>query len=152
HLALFRGQMMRLSGHACPSIGQAPMHTRLSLFYRARDLLGYGTTDLAKAFGVSSRTVSRWLAHGYPPDYAVRRLALLVHERDPQLAAALALEGRTTLAALGLASFAGAHVHVVICAAAEAGDISPRAARPVVLAAFKRAIAIGLDPAAVVKG
>ncbi len=128
------------------------MHPRLSLFYRARNLLRYGTTDLARAFGVSPRTVARWRAHGAVPEDAVRKLALLVHPLDPELAAALALEGRTTLAALGVAPapFSGPHVDLVVCAAADALDMSPRAVRPAVLAAFKRAIAAGLDPQAVV--
>jgi hypothetical protein len=36
-------------------------------------------------------------------------------------------------------------VEVVVCAAAEALDVSPRVVRPALLAAFKSARAVGLD-------
>ncbi len=125
---------------------------RLQLLWTAQDRLRLNQRQLAETLGVSTRTLARWReTHGGAPDSVLQRLAVLVHKVDPKLAAALAVEGRATPAALGLApSVTIPVVDLVVCAAADALDMSPRAVRPAVVAAFKRALAVGLDRQAVV--
>ena len=110
--------------------------------------------ELAKYLGVSRRTVNRWGSRGVGlAPFQAHDLARLVHPRDPALAARLAAAGGATLESLGLEKKVPPPpppdpprhlVDVVVCAAAETLDISPRQVRAALLAAFRRAREAGL--------
>ena len=83
-------------------------------------------------------------------------LARAVHPHDPGLAARLVATRGATLEDAGIVSPPAPAappppapppylVDVVVCAAAEALDASPRVVRPALLAALKSARAVGLD-------
>jgi hypothetical protein len=138
--------------------------------YEAQRVLHLNQQQLADLVGSSKRTVQRWVAHrGGLYAHHVTRLAVAVHPRDPELARRLAAILGQTLESLGLvvppapAPVAPPAVAVpapakppepspllpllvesVVSAAAEALDVSPRVARPAVLAAVERAKAAAL--------
>jgi len=124
------------------------------LIVRIGRALRLNQRELAERIGVSRRTISRWTARGAvlaPQD--VRLLAGLLHPVDPALAADVATTHGQTLESLGLegappAALAGPAVALaadaVVCAAADALDVSPRAVRPALLAAFRRAREAGV--------
>lgn len=129
-----------------------------SLRVRSQLALGLTHRDFGKLLGVSGRTSERWSAHRSGPSR--EQLLLLVrhvHPVDPGLAAELATALGETLASLGIEKpppgprmyLAPQVVDIVVCAAAEAIDVSPRIARTALHAAFKHALALGLDVAAV---
>jgi hypothetical protein len=84
----------------------------------------------------------------------IKSLVPAVHPRAPALAARVAAAGKKTLADFGLASPPSAAqgtvepapyaLDAVLCAAAEAGDVTPRQMRAGLLAALKRARECGL--------
>jgi hypothetical protein len=88
-----------------------------------------------------------------------------VHPHDPALAARIVAARGATLEDAGIVAAKPPApapappspapppylVEVVVCAAAEALDVSPRVVRPALLAAFKSAHAVGLDVEAVEK-
>jgi hypothetical protein len=115
--------------------------------------LGYLQRDLGAVLGVSTRTVQRWYAAGgFLGDAEWQALARAAHPGHPDLAARLAAQGRSSLEALGLVvhpptSPARDLQHLadgVVCVAAEAVDLSPRAIRPALVAALRRARQMGL--------
>ncbi len=121
------------------------------LVYSARARLGLSNRDLASRMGVSLRTAERWVsgASWLGPDQLCL-LARLVHPVDPALAKQIAKAGGATLEDLGLVKSATSRlVDSIVCAAAEALDMSPRVVRPAILAAFARARELGLDAGAV---
>ena len=113
--------------------------------------------EIGRHAGVSGRTVQRWVAgQSHPIGTNFHRLAAVVHPRDPVLAADIAAFCGTTLEALGVvrpeptaapalapARPTAAHAETVVYAAAEAMDVSPRAIRPALAAAFARAAELG---------
>ena len=115
---------------------------------------------LAHLVGSSERTVQRWYAgRGSPyPDH-VTRLAVAVYPHGPDIARRLAVCIGQTLESLGLVAPPAPPpppapapppvtpwlVESVVAAAAEALDVSPRVARPAVLAAVERAKAASLS-------
>jgi transcriptional regulator with XRE-family HTH domain len=134
--------------------------------------------ELAKAAGRSARTVSHWInGEGgilTPGNYHSLAHAMFPH--DAAFAAEIATMGGTTLEALGLvkappAPLPPAMVHpppelalvsrleaatpaqadAVLCTAAERLDVSPRQLRPVLAAAFARALELGLSTAALAR-
>lgn len=133
-----------------------------ALLYEACRALGYLQKDLSKLLGVSTRTVQRWYA-GRSSVGAMQwqALARAAHPNHPDLAARLAIRGGSSLEALGLVVRtppAAVSVAVsppvpsappayevphladgVVCVAAEAIELTPRAIRPALLAAFRRA-------------
>ena len=130
----------------------------------AMHALGTNQQGLAKLLGLSRRTISRWTSRGHSaviPAH-VDTLARAVHAHDPALAARIVAVRGATLADAGIARPEPAPipppapppppppylVDVVVCAAAEALDVSPRVVRPALLAAFQRARVVGLDVAA----
>jgi transcriptional regulator with XRE-family HTH domain len=127
--------------------------TRREIFNRLNFAMGESQKAFGERFGLSRRTMSRWAAgQGGPSDPLLAEMAALVHERDPALAAEVAAYLGETLESLGIASpppavvsppvSAGSPtqlVDAVVCAAAEAMDVSPRAVRPALLAALTRA-------------
>ena len=134
-----------------------------NLLGEAQLCLGLSQGDLGSLLGASKRTGQRWaVGHAYPSAEELHVLARHVHKRDPQLADKIALASGTTLVALGLAAAPSPPsppfvpqpdriIDSVVCAAAEAMDVMPRAIRPALLAAFTRAQEIGLSVDTVVK-
>jgi transcriptional regulator with XRE-family HTH domain len=110
--------------------------------------------ELGKRLGVSRKTAGRYeTGQSQLYDRSFHLLARLVHPVDASLARELAAAGYTTLEELGIAEAKGplqksapAHVlgHALVCAAAEVLDASPRAMRPVLLAALQVAKELGL--------
>jgi hypothetical protein len=125
---------------------------------------------LGAMFGVARRTAQRWSQSGVP-FYHLPELAKYVHPHNAALAAEIALSAGTTLEALGLvkpqpaplapspgatagpiapapamaAPVAAGLVEAVVCACADAMDLSPRQVRPGLHAAFAVAAEMGLD-------
>ena len=132
------------------------------LLSRTAITLGMHHAELAKHLGVSRRSISRWTKDGtFLGREAVVILAELALTRDRALAAELAALAGETLVSLGLeAPPAGPAtqarsrlgtelaesrlVDLVVYAAAERMDTSPRAVRPAFLAAFQRARELGV--------
>jgi transcriptional regulator with XRE-family HTH domain len=130
----------------------APGAPIASLLTRAQLALGLSQERLGEIVPVSRRTVWRWQSgQSSPIAPHVERIARAVYPRDPALAAELAAAAQTTLAALGLEPERKAIdtqpllAEAVVCAAAEALDVSPRAVRPALAAAIARAREAGLD-------
>jgi hypothetical protein len=141
-----------------PELISAVIKAQLALHLNQREL-----GDLMQS---SERTVQRWYAgRGVPYPNQITRLVLAVHPRDPDIARRLAAGIGQTLESLGVVApppppappppLAAAPppgpspltpvlVESVVAAAAEALDVSPRVARPAVLAAFERARAAGV--------
>jgi hypothetical protein len=123
---------------------------------------------------MSDRTVSRWLGGAISvllPD-KLHALARSVFANDPALAAELAGFGNTTLEALGLVrapsapapavaasqpplapptanaqapqAVSVANLDSIVCAAADLHDLPSRQVRPMVAAAFARAVELGI--------
>jgi len=120
--------------------------------------IGESQEGLGKLLGASRRTVSRWMSRGRGALTAEESatLARAVYPHDPALAARIVATRGDTLEDAGVVParpvVAPAPlpppaylVDVVVCAAAEALDASPRAVRPALLAAVRSARAIGLD-------
>ncbi len=130
---------------------QAPMYPNRPvspLVARAQRVLGHRNEELGARLGVSKRTVVRWWSRGATLSLnQVRTLARLVHPKDPALAEEIAAAASETLESLGLVSPAqpppplpvASIVEAVVCAAADALNAPPGAARGAVLAAFRRA-------------
>jgi len=137
----------------------------------ARRALGMTQRTLGGALGSSHRTVTRWDGgRSTPADFHLHRLAALLMPIDVDLAEEAAAFGGRSLEDLGLRAAPPPPpappapppppaplpqatsedlVDIVVCAAAEATDVSPRALRPTLYAAFRRARQIGLTVEAV---
>ena len=132
-----------------------------ALTVRAQLALGLPHREFGALLGSSQRTSERWSADESTPSRAqLGELAKHVRAKDPALAAEIA-------AAIGLpievaspapspaapspsptrAISAAELVDLVVCAAAETMDVSPRAIRPALRAAFARARELALDVA-----
>jgi transcriptional regulator with XRE-family HTH domain len=135
------------------------------LLVLALDALGITQGQLGDLLGVSRRTISRWTSGGTVlSDKEVATLARAVYPKNASLAAQVAAYGRTTLEQLGIVQPPKPAlppppppppprlVDVVVYAAADALDASPRSVRRAVIAAFEAALEVGLDVKAVVKG
>jgi hypothetical protein len=136
-----------------------------ALLVMASQALAMTQETMGQFFGVSRRTISRWQLHGtsLSPDQ-VDQLARAVYPINGQLAATIAALRGATLESLGIAQPAKPVeppppptppprvVEVVLCAAAEALDASPRLVRPAVVAAFEAARDTGLGVEQVLKG
>jgi DNA-binding XRE family transcriptional regulator len=126
-----------------------------------RALLGSQGT-VGEVVGVVRQTVAKWeQGKSVPPPSTWAALARAVHPRDVALAARVAAAGDHSLESLGLAapappapalSLTPAHLaDSIVCAAADAMDVTPRSVRPAVVAAFERAMALSMTPEAVLK-
>ena len=152
------------------------------LMARGRLALGMTSVDLAQTLGCSRRTMHRWMAGETSIGVsALAHLARLVLPRDRALAEEIAAATSATQVRLGLAPLPPLDppdsppamplpepapplpepapaprppeiTHAVVCAAAEAMDLSPRALRPAIVAAFQCARALGLSVAEVQEG
>ncbi len=130
---------------------------------KASRVLFLTNKELGKLCGVSVRTVQRWYTNASAPmGWHFHAVARAVYPHDPELARQLAAHGATTPEALGLAPTKAAnagpppavlklHADAIVYAAAEALDVSPRAMRPAVAAAFARALEVGADINAVTR-
>jgi hypothetical protein len=130
-------------------------HEVRALFELARQALGTTQEELGERLGVSRRTSQRWAGSGIP-SYYLPELARLVHPHDPVLAGEIAQAAGMTLKAAGIvlppppppapppAPPPDGVVDAVVCAAAEAMEMLPKAIRPGLHAAFLRAKEIGL--------
>lgn len=122
------------------------------LVNRARVVLGKTQAELGEMLGVARRTVIRWNAGSVPSNDQVLTLAKAVYAKDPGLASELAHAAGARLEEIGLAP-RKVEVHPlakevaidsVVCAAAEAGEATPQAARAGLLAGLERAAALGV--------
>ncbi len=123
----------------------------VALTLEARSALSLNQRTLAEMLGISARTVQRWDARRSEPARSDwHAMARAVHPIDAELAERLAKEGRSSLEELGLVGAAAPappssayELHhladAVVCAAAEAIDLPPRAIRQALIAAFRRA-------------
>jgi transcriptional regulator with XRE-family HTH domain len=123
----------------------------------ARQKLGMSQAQFGPALGSSHRTATRWDAgQSLPAPTELRRLAKLLLPLDTALAAEAAAHMGDTLESLGLVAPKPPPppvapptppqdlADIVVCAAAEASDVSPRAMRPLLHVAFRRAREVGL--------
>jgi hypothetical protein len=124
----------------------------------------FNQEQLARVLGSSLRTVQRWYAGRATLDVPqLTKLVFAVYPRDAEIAARLAAILGHSLESLGVivpppvvpapapppappgpSPLAPVLAESVVAAAAEALDVSPRVARPAVLAAVERAKASGL--------
>jgi DNA-binding XRE family transcriptional regulator len=139
---------------------------------KARMALGLSQREIGETLGVVKRTVQRWESGGATvlPQH-VATLVTAVHARDPSLAAQIARNGDTSLLELGLERPppppspplpaapplppplpplpTSTLVDSIVCVAADAVGMPPRAIRPALTAAFVRAREVRLDVGAV---
>jgi len=130
-----------------------------ALLVEAGHALSASQGNLGSMLGVSRRTINRWTRDGPSPSpRQVSILARAVHAVSPALAEKIAATSGETLVSLGLVQPAPRiesprlpphQVDLVVCAAAEALDASPRVVRPALLAAFQRAREAGMTVEAV---
>jgi hypothetical protein len=140
------------------------------LFEKSRQALGTTQAKLGESLGLSRRTAQRWASRGgLLLEGRMLDLIRRVYPRDPELAAVLASTLGSTLEGLGIVSppppplpppeaappppppLPTGVVDAVVCAAAEAMELTPRAVRRGLHAAFARAQEIGLTLDAVVQ-
>jgi transcriptional regulator with XRE-family HTH domain len=148
---------------ACDTDGMAGSVVPLLMEAR-RALGGISQGELGVLLGASRRTGQRWEGSGATPStQQLHDLARRVYSKDAKLAADIAAEAGSSLEALGIvpaalpapppaatpAPPAEDVVDAVVCAAADAIDVLPRAVRPALLAAFTRARRLGLSVEAV---
>ena len=140
--------------------------TLYSLMFQGQRTLGLMNPALATLLGCSTRTIERWAANqSMPSPDQLEVLARHVHAIDPALAAKMASFLGQSLETLGIVERKPAPapppapppaplppapppaqlVENVVCAAAEAMDVSPRTIRPALYAAFARASELGVD-------
>jgi hypothetical protein len=132
-----------------------------------QETLQLNQRELAEFMGVSPRTIIRYYKHGGTfVGSGYEKAARAVHPHDRGLAMELAAHAGKTLVDLGLEvppAPAGPLVPLpgpaspprpsprpshltdsIVCVAAEAMQTTPQATRPAVLAAFERAVALGM--------
>ena len=134
--------------------------------------------DLARAMGVSRRTIIRWQkGQTAPVEAQIRELVAIVRQQDEDLAdellAAAIFEVLVRPEEVGAAHSVVAApeasatpagppqppgpapphlIDAIVCAAADAADMIPRSMRPPLRAAFSRAAQLGLSIESVVLG
>jgi hypothetical protein len=126
----------------------------LATVWEAKRRLGLSQRKLGNLVGLSLRTMQRWSGRRSTPGALhVTKLAAAVHPVDAELAQRLVAHVGHTLESAGIAGAALPPpsplrpfvVDSVVAAASETLDISPRLARPALLAALERAKAAGLS-------
>jgi len=135
-------------------------HRQAELLVLAGRALGMSQEKLGELLGVSRRTMTRWTSRGttLARDDATTLARALHDAGHAELAERAAATCRQTLASLGMAPQVVAEppspklVEIVVCAAAEALDASPRTVRPMLRAAFGEADVLGLSVQDVVQG
>jgi len=145
-----------------------PMSISDVLVIQSRMALGLSQARYGELLGIGKRTVQRWEGGGTTVlRSTIQTLASAVHAVDPALAARIATHAGTSLLALGIekpplppAAPAQAPplppplptstlVDSIVCVAADAIGVLPRAIRPALAAAFQRAQEVRLDVGAV---
>ena len=136
------------------------------LIARALSATALTQKEFGELLGVHRRTVIRWLGGGTTllPSQC-QKIAIASYARDRELAADMAARAGTTLGELGLekppppplpppappappprpAPSSRHMVDSIVCAAAEAMQMTPQAARPGLLAAYERTCALGMS-------
>jgi hypothetical protein len=109
-----------------------------------------GQRALGEIGGASRNTVGQWcMGRSRPLDSSVVTIARWAHPKDPDLASQLLRAVGETLESVGILPARGPTpkdlADVVLCAMAEAGDMSPAALRPVLVKGLERADALGLS-------
>jgi DNA-binding transcriptional regulator YiaG len=145
----------RQRAHDAPAMSRKPQLSLGHMLSLARNRLRMSQREFGPALNASHRTASRWdTGRSTPGVPELRRLAALLLPVDRALAEEAAAHANETLEELGLVAAAAPArspvtardlVEAVLCAGAEAADASPRALRPVLHAAFKRARELGLS-------
>ncbi|HLK36017.1 MAG TPA: helix-turn-helix domain-containing protein [Polyangiaceae bacterium] len=117
--------------------------------------LGMNQAEFGPALGWSHRTAVRWeRGRATPTAESLVKLASLLAPIDLDLAAEIAATVGQTLESLGIVAPAAKPgptlspadlSDLVVCAAADAADLAPRALRSLLYAAFARARALGLS-------
>ncbi len=139
-----------------------------ALIVHAQMALGTSQEELGKKLGVSRRTITRWMRReSYPSPLEWANLARLVYPRNRDLAVQIASGLKETLVTLGIEAPPPPPppppapppppplpptrdvVDSIVCAAADAIDVTPRAVRPAVVAVFDRYASLGLSLAQV---
>jgi hypothetical protein len=138
-----------------------PNESHADLLARGQKTLGWLNIELAKALGVSRRTITRWQTRRTGvSEFAFGVLAPFVHPKDPALAATMwaiasefharfglpplpPLPGKPASPAESKGASAGP-IEGVLFAACDAADVAPRVARLALLAAVRRAKELGL--------
>ena len=140
-------------------------------------MLGMSQGELGDALGVSRRTIIRWQrGHTSPAPTQVKQLADLVRDEDDELADELlaqigiepvappAAEAASSAMAVAAPTAAPAPppeppgpapahaIDSIVCVAADAANLVPRAMRPALAAAFTRAMELGLTLEQIVRG
>jgi hypothetical protein len=136
--------------------------TVAALLIRAQRALGLTQTELGELVGASRRSIIRWQQQGttFLP-HTWEALARACYPRDRELAAQCAAYAGHTLESIGLEQPpppaappppappprpypAAKHMaDSVVCAAAEAMQLTPQAMRPGLIAALERVVALG---------
>jgi DNA-binding transcriptional regulator YiaG len=152
HIGLQNADMCANMAYA---VAIRPTMTVRLLLTHARHALGMSQREFGYALGSSHRTATRWDAgQSSPADFELRRLVELLQPVNRDLAVECAAHLGETLVDLGLEApppppplpfTTNDLVDVVLCAAAEAADASPRSMRSVLHVAFRRARQMGLD-------
>jgi hypothetical protein len=140
------------------------------LVIQSRMALGLSQGKYGELLGIGKRTVQRWEGGGaIVLQPTIQTLASAVHSIDPALAARIATNAGTSLLQLGIekpplppAAPAAPQapplppplptstlVDSIVCVAADAIGVLPRAIRPALAAAFQRAREVRLDVGAV---
>jgi transcriptional regulator with XRE-family HTH domain len=142
-------------------MAKKPERSVSHLLSDARRALNMVQREFGSALGASHRTATRWDAgKSVPAEHHLRTLTELLYPVDRALAAEAAAHVGETLESLGLEAppappappiappkarpADGDLADIVVCAAAEATDVSPRAVRSVLYVAFRRACQLGL--------
>ena len=120
------------------------------LLVRAQLALKKTQSSLGAMLGLSRRTIVRWTSAGWftLTPAGLETLVAALHPVDPELAQQLAASHGATLEGLGVKKDPAPRrrlVEIVVCAAAEALDVSPRAVRPALLAAARCAREVGVS-------
>jgi len=130
----------------------------LGVIYEARRTLGlWQNVDLARFLGVSTRTVRRHAGSaGIPLGNHHAKLARALYPVNPELAAKFARACRLDLVELGIApkpsqppparpAATREHALLALCNAADALNLTPRAARPLLANILAHAHALGVE-------
>lgn len=143
-----------------------------ALLFYAQRAMGLSQGQLGKVAGVSRRTVTRWVSQGSSPTIVEwARIARAVYPKDRALSERIATAMGESLITLGLEPppppppppapalpdpsppgppprpFPPTNdlVDSIVCAAAEAIGSPPASMRPALIAAFDRAVSLGLE-------
>jgi hypothetical protein len=167
HMGLFDVAWPILRSTTPMSTRETASVTLRKALHRAKSTLGESDAGLGRKVGSGRKTVGRWLAgRSAPSASSIATLARLVQPIDASLALELVRAVNATHDSPALAKYklseepflpreerqlAPHLVDAVVCAACDAMEVTPKAVRPALLAAFTRVQALGIDVAALAK-